>query len=523
MKKRIFAKLISAFLFISIFSACGTSSQQGGNTTTQTNSQASTTTTTTTSSNQTTADIKKIVVAFPTWTGAPKDLKIVQDAMNEITRKSIGVEAELLVTDFASYNQQMTLTLTGNEPLDVFITIGNLYVPSIQKGELINLEENDLLKTYGQGIIDAVGMTYIDACRVGGVLYGLPNNRDMAQGRGCASVRTDLLDQIGYQSKNTGEIEKVTLDELDNIYAQIYAANPGLEIYRSVTNSMAQFSNVDMLGGNAFGVLTDYGAKREVVNLFETQFYSDYCQRMWKMYNLGYISADSATDTTAVGELVKAGTLASYTTGGKPGIKQQETNLCGKPMTIFQTLGDYISSSAVAAFPWSIPLNCKDPVSAMKWLNEMYTNADLMNLISWGIKDVHYQVLDSGLIDYAPGVDATNSGYNHSMGWMFFNQFLTYVWNGNAPDVWDQIKKFNDNAYKSSALGFTFDPTNVSTEMTAVQNVYDEYQKSLEYGLVDPAVAIPEMNAKMKAAGIDNIIAEKQKQLNEWATKMGLN
>ena len=32
-----------------------------------------------------------------------------------------------------------------------------------------------------------------------------------------------------------------------------------------------------------------------------------------------YISADASTDTTAVGELVKAGTLMSYTTGGKPG------------------------------------------------------------------------------------------------------------------------------------------------------------------------------------------------------------
>ena len=50
-----------------------------------------------------------------------------------------------------------------------------------------------------------------------------------------------------------------------------------------------------------------------------------------------------------------------------------------------------------------------------------------------------------------------------------------------------------------------------------VTNVYEEYQKSLEYGFVDPEVGVPEMLEKMNNAGLQKIIDEKQAQLDAWA------
>lgn len=72
-------------------------------------------------------------------------------------------------------------------------------------------------------------------------------------------------------------------------------------------------------------------------------------------------------------------------------------------------------------------------------------------------------------------------------------------------------------ARQSPASGFAFDSTNIATEQTAVTNVYDEYRKSLEFGFVDPEVAIPEMLQKMNSAGLQKIIEEKQAQLDAWA------
>lgn len=463
-------------------------------------------------------ETKKVIMSLAFWVGALPDTQLVQDAINEITVPELGIEVEMQISDSGSYKQNMTLALSGGETIDVMSTLLCDYPSLVQQGYIKDMEEDDLLNQYGQDIISVVGMDDIDACRIGGTLYGVPNAREYAQGRGCASIATQYLEGIGYELPDTdSEIIKISLEELNEIYVKLHETYPDKEVYRPTTGSMSQFSNVDSLGGNVYGVLLDYGKNLDVVNLFESDFYMDYCKRMYEYNQLGYISQDAVTDTTAVGELVKAGTLMSYTTGGKPGIKVQETSLCGQDMTIFQTLEDYISSTAIASFPWVIPENTSDAAAAMKLINAFYGSEELSNLFAWGIEDKHYVVKDDGLITYPEGVDATNSGWNHSMGWLLPNQLNTYVWEGNPADIWDQIRTFNKEAEKSAASGFTFNSENVVTEITSVQNVYDEYQKSLEFGMVDPATGIPEMNAKMEGAGLQKIIEEKQAQLDAWA------
>ena len=516
MKKKIVAMLMASVMALSLC-ACGGGGGDAGQSGGDGNAQQSGEDSAAADNGGASGEITKLVVAFPTWTGAPTDTEKVQEAMNEITRDKLGIEIELQVSDFGSFNQSMTLALSGGEQIDIVSTLGFSYANAVQQGYLSNLEENDLLSTYGAGIVEAMGQTNIDACRVGGVLYGLPNNRDMAQGRGCAAVATEYLEGIGYDLSGDSEIIRITIDELNDIYAQLHEKYPDKEVYRPSTSSMSQFSNVDSLGGSVFGVLLDNGKELKVENLFTSDFYMDYCKRIYDYNQKGYISQDAATDTTAATELVKAGTLISYTTGGKPGIKAQETNLCGRDMTIFQTMDNYVSSTSVASFPWAIPITAANPEAAMKYLNELYTNADLANVLAWGIEGEHYKVGEDGLADFADGVDASTSGWNHSMGWLMPNQFLTHIWVGNSPTLWDEMKEFNNSAVVSAASGFTFDTTNVANEVTAVQNVYNEYQTSVEYGFVEPEAGIAEMNEKMMSAGLQKIIDEKQTQLDAWA------
>lgn len=518
-------KLLAMVMVLALVAGLGACGGSGGESTSSTGGKTSAVEsggTSDTANTGSTGEIKTVILAFPTWTGAPVDAQLVQDAMNDITKEKLGIEVQLQISDSGSYKQNMTLAMTGGEKIDVMSTLLAEYSSCVQQGYLRDMEADDLLATYGSGIIEAVGQENIDACRVGGVLYGVPNNRDFAQGRGSAVVATQYLEGIGYEfPDNDEEIIKITLDELNEIYAKLHETYPDKEVYRPVTGSMNQFSNIDNLGGSVFGVLLDYGQDLTVENLFTSDYYRDYCQRMYDYNQKGYISQDAVTDTTAVGEIVKAGTLMSYTTGGKPGIKAQETSLCGEPVTVFQTDKDFITSAAIASFPWTIPESSTEPEAGMTLLNEFYTNPDLANLLSWGVDGVHYTATDDGFITYPEGLDAATSGWNHSMGWLMPNQFITHVWEGNAADLWEEIDTFNKEGVRSKASGFTFNSENVQTEVTAVQNVYDEYQKSLEYGMVDPATGIDEMNQKMMNAGLQNIIDEKQAQLDEWAKAQG--
>ena len=45
----------------------------------------------------------------------------------------------------------------------------------------------------------------------------------------------------------------------------------------------------------------------------------------------------------------------------------------------------------------------------MKFINELYTNADIINLLDWGVEGVHYEVQDDGTVDFPEGVTADNT------------------------------------------------------------------------------------------------------------------
>jgi putative aldouronate transport system substrate-binding protein len=78
---------------------------------------------------------------------------------------------------------------------------------------------------------------------------------------------------------------------------------------------------------------------------------------------------------------------------------------------------------------------------------------------------------------------------------------------------------FNAKANMSKALGFTFDNSALTTEYTALTNIYNQYQKQLEYGFVDPVIGIKEMVDKMQSAGLQKYIDAKKTALEAWAAK----
>ena len=56
-------------------------------------------------------------------------------------------------------------------------------------------------------------------------------------------------------------------------------------------------------------------------------------------------------------------------------------------------------------------------------------------------------------------------------------------------------------------------------QVTACQNVSSAYRTALIWGSIDPEENLPKYIEELKAAGIDEIIAEKQKQLDAFLAK----
>lgn len=324
--------------------------------------------------------------------------------------------------------------------------------------------------------------------------------------------------------RNNIDLEAIeTFEDVEDAFAVIKENEPGVTpVVGTEVTYAAEYliPGLDLLG-DGLGALLDYGEDLTVVNYYDSDDYMEMAQRMRRWYENGYISEDVVTAGEDARAYFKAGTAFASLATLKPGYAFKESKTIGKEMVQVGIIPPTTNTTVVQSIQWTIPENCEYPEKAMQMLDLMYSDETVMNLLAWGIEGEHYQVLDSGLIDYPEGVTGETSGYNLNYGWMFGNQFITYVWNGDSPTIWEETDTFNKDAKKSAAFGFSYDSTEVKTELAACSNVVSEYNVSLTSGLVDPETVIPEFVEKLEAAGIDKIIAEKQSQLDAWAEDNG--
>ncbi|OUS71340.1 ABC transporter substrate-binding protein [Paenibacillus sp. MY03] len=457
--------------------------------------------------------VEEITVAFPIVTTSQQDLQLVEDAINVISEEKIQTKVKLLPINAGEWAQRMNLIFSGGEKLDLTFVSGTMYSNMVAKGQLIPLDE--LLDSQGEGIRTAVEEQYLNGTRIGGKSYAVPTVRDLAGSYGL-TMRKDLVDKHGIDIASIN-----TLDDVANVLKTIKAGEPN--VVPLIPGAPGQsfrdnYTFYDPLGDH-MGVLPDYDNGLKIVNLYETTEYKSFLDTIRQWYLDGYILPDAATNKTTTFELLKSGKAFGYLAMQKPGFAEQETKSSGVEMVTKELLAPVSTTTNVTAAMWGIPVHSKQQERAMDFLNLLYTDKDIVNLFDWGIEGTHYIKAEGGpdnVIAYPEGKDAASVGYN-MLGWVFGNQFLSYVMKNGDPDIWNKTEAFNKSAKPSKALGFVFDASAVKTEVAAVSNVVTQYRLPLETGSVDPAKMLPEFVEKLKSAGLDKIIAEKQKQLDEWA------
>ena len=119
------------------------------------------------------------------------------------------------------------------------------------------------------------------------------------------------------------------------------------------------------------------------------------------------------------------------------------------------------------------------------------------------------------------GVTQTTDGWYTMGGGTLPNSLIVPTQNYQMKDLAERVAQLNKEAKPSLALGFVFDPTEVTNQITACANVIAQYYVPLMYGEVDIDEFLPIFNDALHAAGIDDIIAAKQAQLDAWLAAKG--
>ncbi len=449
--------------------------------------------------------------------GVPRDLQQVQDALNKILNEKIHVNLTLEPIDFGSYNDKMQLRLASGEECDIIFTAPwiNSYTNNVANGVLAPLD--DLLPSEAPGLWKSMPASTWEAARIKGHIYAVINQQIFPKPWG-VHVRKDLLEKYKFSLDGVKKWEDMEpfLEAVKNGegITPIISAAPGSSMWR------ATYYGYDPLddGIGFIGVKAD-DKNLKVVNVIETQEFRDAANLTKKWVDAGYFSSNPPSSDEATANF-RAGKYAMGYHVEKPGNDVEAQTQYGYEF-VSKNLTDplILDTAGATATLNGICKTSKHPVEAMHVLELFNTDAEVYNLLSRGIEGVHWVWKDQAnkVMGYPDGVTAETSGYDPNTDWEFGNQFNAYYRDPKQVGAWEKTKAMNDGAFPSEALGFVVDREPIKTEVAQVSAVLKELSDPIANGFASYDEKAPELLAKLKEAGSDKIVAEVQRQINEWA------
>lgn len=449
----------------------------------------------------------------------PADVASVEDAMNKILKEKLNVTLHLKFVDWGGYDQKMQVVNAAGENYDLAFTAGwaNNYYQNVSKGTFIPLD--DLLQKYAPDILQTIPKTGWEATKVDGKIYAIPNYQVWTMTNGLA-FQKDLADKYGFEPDSVKKLE-----DLEPFLAQVKNNNPELIPYEMDKNgtfgpNLVYYGIDEIAGRNVPGVIKLTDNTLKVVNQFESDEFKSYVNLMHDWYQKGYIRKDAATLADAQADR-KAGKVASLNVGNigpaDPDVKPTFPGTSDKPAYIVPITQPVLLTSSIIATMTGVSVTSKHPDRAVMFLNLLFKDKELYNLLANGIEGKHYTVKHDEKTGDTKEV-IKDGGYAPEFDWEIGNVLNSIFM---KPAIAGEVVKMNQSADGSPLLGFTFNPDPVKTEIAQTATVTAQYVPLLETGSSDPAKFLPEFIAKLKKAGSDKIIAEEQKQIDAWKQSNG--
>lgn len=463
-----------------------------------------------------TEDGPTIQVAYMITQNPAEDHQLIEAEINRIMHeKGYQFNVELVLIDYTSWGNQLQLMLSDGT-VDLFNLHGMASLASLADNESVAAID-DLLAEYGQGIVDTLG-EYLESQRFNGKLYGTPNLAAYSK-RTSFIMNKDLADGAGVDIDAIKDLDSLTeqLKKIKETYPDVAAITTGKgACYYSP-------SYLDRLGTDIYAclMLDKDNLNTTVVNYFATEDYKMLLKYAETWADAGFFRKDAINAQEANFAPMGAGAaFGGFYNSPAPSILEGTFSQLFNFPVVAVTLQDvaWITTSDIGNNIWAIPEMSGHKTEAMQLLNELYINPELENLVCNGIEGVHYRVTEDGNADY---VDESQNIL--TIGWpaggmsdFWPNMMLTYPWSPSPADEYKAWMQTNEAAVTSPAFGFVFDSSEVIDQLTACDNAVAKYFYAMMLHAGDTDEMLESFLKELDAAGVNDVIAEKQRQLDEW-------
>jgi putative aldouronate transport system substrate-binding protein len=362
--KRVLALMLSVVMVASIFAGCDKKAANDGDVKTTTSQESKDGE----SKGGESKDVEIVELVWYQIGDAQADMEKVVEKVNEYTKEKIGVTIKINQIGWGDYNKKMQVLINTGEVFDLMFTCSwaNDYVQNAQKGALLALDE--LLPKYGKDIIKNTDPKFLEAAKVGGITYAVPNEKEIG------SMPMWVFTKEYVDKYNIPYQDIKTVEDLEP-WLKLIKENEPEVIPLYLTKDFTAPTYMDKIQ-DPIGIEYDSDPNKLVVkNVFETEKMQSTLRTIRKYFQAGYINKDAATasDDKSLKRFVTKG-------DGQPYAELIWGKDLGYEVVATPIMDTVVTNASARGAMTGVSRTTKHPEKAIEFLNLINSDEYLRNL-----------------------------------------------------------------------------------------------------------------------------------------------
>ena len=457
--------------------------------------------------------LEEITILYP---GEETDemAAFLNGAFAEKVKNELNMKVNFRFLSWADYWDQKKLMLAANDPIDLYWDGLPDLSSMVNNKEAQPLDEL-IAKCWPESMKEILPDSQLAGGKINGVQYGIPSAYAPSSGMfQFVCLRQDLLEQVGMT-------EVKTADDLREFALRVQEQLPQFKgpadiIFKPLTRNFAE----EQYTWVASQDLVVFGEESKTAYSYaHTQAFQDVAKFNREMFldslygdevAIKYNERDSRMQTGLYlwveGSLGKENEIIGSVKVADPDAVLKNYLLAPeKPRYINATGGEVLC----------IPYSAKNPEGALKFLAWLWGSQENYLFCLYGEEGKDWKLDENGRL---VTLSETARGDGYFYEWMFRNANYQVFSEGVSDEYIEMYRHWDDEAIPSAMLGFAFDNTGFEAIETACIEAYKKLDPIL-YGYVDFDTEYPKAIAELEAAGINEYVAEVNRQLQEFMGK----
>lgn len=315
-----------------------------------------------------------------------EDLELVNEAVNELLLERYGFTVDYRKVGWNEYENQLTALINTHSGFDIAFAWAQNYQSNAAAGHWLDLTE--LLEDHA-ALYDAVDERFWRGAAVGGRIYGVPTNKELATPLHFL-YSAELVEKYDIDIEKYGSI--ASLEPLLAVIAEkepdcipLFFDSSHVGLLSTIGYEYAAYSDLPLVVRTADGGC-------EVLNAFAQEDVMELLRTLRRYYQLGYINEDAAIRTT-LSRFPDERVFLRVASGG-PDSAASYSQTFGYPIAVHQASESIVTSESTQGGVMAVNAYTQHPQECLAFLQALNTDAELRNLFNYGIEGVHYTLTD---------------------------------------------------------------------------------------------------------------------------------